>query len=294
MKSAEGEAGDPHPLSPLSPTLARRSSATSLPPAGPSRTPASYFELPKDDPPRRHHATSLTSRHSRKVSGITEADLLGVGPSQRPFRPPGQTSNKPSPPISQLALMETANETNVSAKLRPIPRRGASSGSRPWSVYVESLRREEIGVVETRFDLMTDEELDAYLGQYGQALSTPSLATPRKPPDKTVSTSPTTPRAPRGAQSVRSKGADVDDEDKSPLFPPSPPRHAAKSQVLDHPLRILSRAIRELQVAVQRLEEENDRLRAPGATSSSPVIAQKAADRVSHKLQALLTIDIHP
>ena len=119
--------------------------------------------------------------------------------------------------------------------------------------------------MEMRFDLMSDLELEIYLRHLGGASTGLSagmdMPTPRIPPNRVTSVSPTTPRAVPEVSQLGSMAQE--DENTSPLFPPSPSSRAVQSEVFDHPLRVLSRAVRELKEAIERLEEENERLRAP-------------------------------
>lgn len=286
-----------HPLSHNHhPSLARRTSPISIPsPAGPSHTQPGYFDLSKVDhrTHHRHHANTIsaTTGHIRKGTGNSEADLLGVGPSQR-MRRSGQTSSKASPAFSQTSVVEDDQEVDLNMTLRPDGFRSDSNGSKPWAVYVDSLSREEMAIVETRFDLMTDEELEEHLGRSDRpsAATSPAmeLLTPQEPPDKGPSTSPTTPKATRDNLSLWLTSTGVED-DQSPLFPPSPPSHPAKLVTRDHPLRILSRAIKELKESVQRLEEENERLRA----HRTPENGRKATDQVGSPMHVALISDFH-
>lgn len=91
-------------------------------------------------------------------------------------------------------------------------------------------------MLDTRFDDMTDEELADVLRLYD------TDATPVE-------------------------SADADDA----LFPPSPPPVTKK----EHPLRVLSRAVKELREVIGRLEDENDKLRA----GREPVVER--SDQVS-------------
>jgi hypothetical protein len=114
-------------------------------------------------------------------------------------------------------------------------------------------------VVEMRFDLMSDDELDAYMGGMGSGGGLSSgldSLTPRGTRSREPTVSPTTPMPMR--LPVAPIMATTVDE---PLFPPSPPLPPDQRDAQDHPLRILSRAVRELKEAVEQLEAENERLR---------------------------------
>ena len=289
MTTQPAEAGpsNHHPLSPRSrPALTQRSSLFTIPSSGPSGTQQGYF-----DPVTADHALSrqqlrLTrspSPHRSKLSGVGDSDLLGVAPSQRIFRRTGQNACKPSSALGHHHTRVKVEEDDAGSISRPSAvRRGDSTSSRPWSVYLDSLSQEEMAVMETRFDLMSPEDIEDYLRCWTQRLDTTStstdLLTPRVSPGNPHSTSPTTPKAVRDTRKILSlKTIERTDADQSPLFPPSPPLHVAKHGHLNHPLRILSLAVKELKEAVQRLEEENDLLRA----AESPAIDRKSVDQVS-------------
>lgn len=274
-----------HPLSPSNrpePITRRASSFTnsipgpSRPRQSPSIAQAGYFDLPKSESPKRHHAAtvSISSNLSRQ-SRAGEGDLLGIGPSQKLSKRTGRGSNKSSPATGYHSVFDESD----AGSLRPTTLRGDSSGSKPLSTFMDSLSKEEMAVVETRFDQFSDEELSGYLKLFGEPppMISPEIdtATPRVPSVKDEELSPTTPM-PRTTAKPISKGDDIDDQ---PLFPPSPPSLAVQREALDHPLRILSRAIRELKEAVERLEEENDRLRAMSVKKDT--MRRKEPDQVS-------------
>lgn len=111
---------------------------------------------------------------------------------------------------------------------------------------MDSLGRDEIALLDTRFDDMTDEEIARALEPYAGR-------EPASPPG-----------------SASSDGA---------LFPPSPPPVVQR----EHPLRILSRAVRELREVIGRLEEENERLseREVQVHQAEPVpVAKERSDQV--------------
>jgi hypothetical protein len=231
-----------HPLSPgLHPTPPRRPSSQ-----------AGYFDAPSPVPPlpetsQRHHSSSISSTHRNHRT--SDADLLGIGPSPRVLRRNIPGTMKPSPAISDQGVME---DPPLVPEPRPVPSRGSSGRSKPYSIYVNSLSREEMQIVDTRFDLMSEPELSIYLSSFSQSSRTPR---------QVISLSPTTPR-PTSVNSVSGRVREVsDDGDTSPLFPPSPPNQETRREMMDHPLRILARAVRELKEAIESLEEENEILR---------------------------------
>ena len=283
---AEAGPSNHHPLSPTSrPAFAQRSSLFTTPTSGSSSAQQGYFDLVTADhalPRQQQRPRKSPSPRRRKLSGASDSELLGVAPPHRT----GQNARKPSPaPSHHHTTGNAEEEDDAGSTFRPsAARRADSTSSKPWSVYLDSLSREEMSVVATRFDLMLPEALEEYLGRWNQRSDTTPLGTglltPRVLPGNSNSfpTSPTTPKAVRDTRDNLSlRTIERSDADQSPLFPPSPPSHVAKRGNMNHPLRILSRAVEELKEAVQRLEEENDLLRAV----ESPVTGQKSADRVS-------------
>lgn len=61
-------------------------------------------------------------------------------------------------------------------------------------------------------------------------------------------------------------------DDSGALFPPSPPPVVRR----EHPLRVLSRAVRELREVIGRLEDENARLREERQPQPQPKLKSKA------------------
>lgn len=122
---------------------------------------------------------------------------------------------------------------------------------------------------------MSDDELHEYLQNAPCAPEDPTphveLSSPVFPANGRTSSSATTKLPPSR-----------DTGDKSPLFPPSPPLLQNHAQITDHPLRVLSRAVRELREAIERLEEENLRLRM-NQIEREPS-SGKATDQVRDKL----------
>jgi hypothetical protein len=201
---------------------------------------------------------------------VSDADLLGVGPSQRLLRRTN-AALRSSPALSD----HPAIDDPIIDLLPPSP----SGASRP---AFDSLSKEDIAILDTRFDLMSDEELDIYLEHFhlGADLgaSTTDLPTPRVlrsvPPNSSSVPSPRQPSPPE----------DNSDADKSPLFPPSPPSNSTQREVLDHPLRILGRAVRELRETIKRLEVDNALLKEELAAGGGPKTTEmrtKQADEVS-------------
>ncbi|XAO21799.1 hypothetical protein I312_100555 [Cryptococcus bacillisporus CA1280] len=149
------------------------------------------------------------------------------------------------------ALLDTPRSHRPSLNGKP------STIAKPWD-HLESLSKDELSIVDTRFDLMSDDELHEYLQNV-----------PCAPEDPTPHVELSSPVFPANGQTSSSASSSATTElppsrdtgDKSPLFPPSPPLLQNNAQITDHPLRVLSRAVRELREVIERLEEENLRLR---------------------------------
>lgn len=260
-----------HPLSPGAhqpfPSLARRSTSVHLPSASaPPRDreqgqPQGYFDLSSTS--RHVHAPSISSAHGRRHAA-SDADLLGIGPSQRLSRRAGP-SNKPSPAVSDVAVLPEALSLDPAPTVPSIP-----LSPRSTLHALDSLSKDEVAILDTRFDLMSDDELRIYLEHFGA------------PPPRDSSTDLPTPKVKPGTPPKPHSPA-LMTGDKTPLFPPSPPSHATHREVVDHPLRILSRAVRELREANSRLEEENERLRLhlERERESKESLQPKQADEVS-------------
>lgn len=206
-----------HPLSPSNhPTLTRRPSPT-------PNQPPDYFTTTS--------SSSYTS-HDRRKANATDADLLGVGPSRRLAPVKGSSthpiSNSVPPPANSLPMQTTRSR-------------------RPWKIFLQSLSREELAVVDTDFDGMTEQQLRTYLRSFSTSSTPTHLPSDGVSPMESVPPTPPIPILPRAGEDA-------------PLFPPSPPGTTYR-ECVDHPLRILSRAVRELREAVEKLEEENEALR---------------------------------
>ncbi|KAK8854964.1 hypothetical protein IAR55_003704 [Kwoniella newhampshirensis] len=258
-----------HPLA--HPSLARRSSNH---PSSHQQSDTQRGSSPSIPPPHRHrpHAATVsgsrpTHRSSATNGGLSEADLLGVGPSQRHLR----RGSKTSPSLSSAAGLEDVQGHHLD---RPQSQRADSSGSRPLLSYLDSLGRDEMAIVETRFDLLSDGELSQYLESLPGPSRTRYLATDRSSSEQDQSH---TLHVEENDPSLSRVGTPP--SDKSPLFPPSPPSLPSKQDAPDHPLRVLSRAVRELREVVAKLELENERLREETRARSIP--PRKVADRMS-------------
>ncbi|OWZ43504.1 hypothetical protein C351_02880 [Cryptococcus neoformans c8] len=186
---------------------------------------------PSVPPPQRHHSGDVhplatPTRHS----------------AHRPHAATISTSRPAN------ALLDTPRS------YRPPLNRKPSTVAKPWD-HLESLTKDELSIVDTRFDLMSDDELYEYLQNIPVAPEDPTprveLSAPVFPANRQTSSS----AGPSSTAQLTPSG------DKSPLFPPSPPSLQNNAQITDHPLRVLSRAVRELREVIGKLEEENARLR---------------------------------
>jgi hypothetical protein len=225
-----------HPLSPSTrPRASRRAVPTST-------QPPSYFDSYDPATTPVHRGTDLANGNS----------LLPAGRS----RIRGSTNTASVLGDVQASISTTGGTQPLSA-------------TRPWSSFLQSLSKQELAVVETDFDSMSEEDLITFLHS-----SNPQPAAPEDlsiPPASTViSVPPPTLPAPASLQ------RDVD----QPLFPPSPPL-TTRADLVDHPLRILSRAVRELRETVEMLEAENLRLSVPTQGVGVRVKRNRQADQVS-------------
>ena len=227
-----------HPLSPSNyPTLTRRPSPS-------PNQPPDYFTAA---------SSSSYSSHDRRKANATDADLLGVGPSRR-LAPVKGSSTQPIsssvPPPANSLPMQT------------------SRSKRPWKMFLQSLSREELAVVDTDFDGMTEQQLRAYLRSFSSSSTPTDIASEDITPADSIPPTPPIPIQPRPS-------------DDAPLFPPSP-SGTTHREIVDHPLRILSRAVRELREAVEKLEEENEALRLIKEAGGVRSKRNRQADQVSH------------
>ena len=287
---------DDHPLSPALFPPPRRSASFTVSTASSSAPQTSYFDLnphnlssTREHNRGRHHAASISVVPPR-VAGkgrVSQADLLGVGPSRRPrsiVEPVNENNDDGDiSPGQEIPLSKTQSREKRSNRL-------SISSTRP--VYVDSLSKEDAAVLEMRFDMMTDEELGIYLSTLfplptsssdsgvqsrigSRTTSSESVKTPIPPQPPEDSTE--TPRAPRYRKLTKFTWSD---DDQSPLFPPSPPSDAPRGQP-DHPLRVLAKAVREMREKIESLEEENERLRNEISLGRAKKSRDKAADEVS-------------
>lgn len=239
----------------------------------------------------------LTRRISASALDVTASGIDRRRPSLSPAVPSPAIASpvvaSPSAPVSTRT-----SPTKTHATLTPRPKRpsldpdllgiGGSGGRKYSSRRVSGNTRPRVAlglegmdaddVLETRYDEMGDAELQAVLDRWavkplnlGAGVaddSSPSSSseidmdvdvheTPRsdrrRPPlEATPSPQHAHTGSPLAPKLTRSSSSN------QPLFPPSPPQ-APKSS--EHPLRVLSKAVRELMASVSRLEAENETLR---------------------------------
>ncbi|OCF41132.1 hypothetical protein I317_05046 [Kwoniella heveanensis CBS 569] len=227
---------------------------------------------------RPHAKTISTARPTRRpAGGVSEADLLGVEPSSQRTKRAGNLSTISSPTLNAHVIIDQPREAEGSGARHRSPKRADSTSSKPLVNYLDSLGREELDVVETRFDIMSKEEIHEYLSlTVGSSTAAEGLTASHSSVDNST---------PDSAASSSSRPPDRSalppgDGDKSPLFPPSPPTLPAQVETRDHPLRILSRAIREMREVIEKLEKENERLR-QAQTETNKARKRRSADRMS-------------
>ncbi|OCF75968.1 hypothetical protein I204_03265 [Kwoniella mangroviensis CBS 8886] len=267
LRSTETSRSHPLATTPSHPSLTRRTS-TGGGSGGAQLTPSILLPSGQDLSPSTHdfhpstyhrpHANTIsTARPSRRSgNGLSEAQLLGVESSRRS----GHWSNLTSPNLHHHPIVENQQISRFRS-----PKRGDSSSSRLFG-HLDSLSKEELAVVETRFDLMTDDELRQYIRQTPSSNPTPLESSTSESLDS--SRDDTAPPRPVPA-------------DHPPLFPPSPPASDPVSVPTDHPLKVLSKAIAELREVIERLEDENIKLKKENAEKSKPKTRRKSADQIS-------------
>jgi hypothetical protein len=197
-------------------------------------------------------------------------------PSLRFQRQPLLTARLPNSTSSSRLPSPVPPDVNhipPTTKQGPIPNSPAMPDKSNNSEF-KSLSRRDLEVVNARYDEMTDEELD-------QAMAVSSIS---QPFDNGASSSIVTPRpitrrldTSKSDVVLRSSAStgQTSPTGNEPLFPPSPP---SGSTVLEHPLRILSRAVRELREEVDKLRAENASLKVAVA-KSLPLAVSSATPR---------------
>lgn len=258
MLRTKSTATGEHPLSPAGTprvSLPRRVSAAEAG-LGISGVGSGYFDVQ----PRRHAASVSTTTPlgpnppspavmalttAAHASGVLltpgrrapsyDADLLGLSGVAGPSRP-RRSSEK-----AERALF--GDEDDHTPRRPAANRRGPlPSGGWGWAGYLNCLSRDEVDVLDTPYDTMSDTDLEAALRPFAETEDGKRKSSTRNG----VSTTPTA----------------------TPLFPPSPPGTAAPRA--EHPLRVLSRVVRELREVISQLEDENARLRATDSATGSP------------------------
>ncbi|RXK40181.1 hypothetical protein M231_02455 [Tremella mesenterica] len=268
LASVHSSSSAEHPLSSALHPSARRTSSYSLLAPHPHDS-SSHF--------RRPHAATISA--PRRKTQHAEAELLGLEASH--LRESKTTLSSPAT-VAQ-AIME-AEHLNIT--------RSSSTNSR---TLFSSLSKEELVIVNKRFDLMSDLELSEYLSLFGSSQSSTQPSASHSPHPLLDPASLTPQNSSQSTPSLI-----IDDQDSQiPLFPPSPPGHV-KPEIADHPLRVLSRAIRELQEEIARLEEDNQALRLahphPVKTADQLSIHDGIADALSSSLapDSLLNAPVPP
>lgn len=253
LRETSGPTSQPdHPLSPAShpvhPAL-RRGISSSAPP--------DYFDIDNGSTLRTSGSGSRNSVSGRRSTNATEADLLGVGPSRKLAK--GTTDKVPDNGRGSIA--------NGAALERTRSRRS-------WKVFLQSLSKEELAIIETDFDGMPEDQLQAYLSSFNPNSSSSTHVHLTAGDDTEAQAEPVnnSPPIPPRLPS--------DTNLEPPLFPPSPPP-GTQLELVDHPLRILSRAVRELREVVESLEDENEKLRLLKEAGGVRGKRDRRADQVS-------------
>lgn len=250
-----------HPLSPAShpvhPALKRGISSSAPPP--------DYFDVDNESSTRASASASRNSISGRRSTNATttEADLLGVGPSRR---------------LGKITTAKASDDGNgITANGFVMER---SKSRRSWKVFLQSLSKEELAIIETDFDSMPDNQLQAYLSSFDPSpkdSSNMSNDHHNESDSQMEAINIAQAQAQAQAQAPTIPG---DTELEPPLFPPSPPGETQR-ELVDHPLRILSRAVRELREVVENLEDENEKLRLLKEVGGVRGKRDRRADQVS-------------
>ncbi|GMK58448.1 hypothetical protein CspeluHIS016_0504800 [Cutaneotrichosporon spelunceum] len=180
--------------------------------SGPARTTSAAIAISDSVSPSSPGLERVTTAGSFNAP---DADLLGIGPSR--------------PAVN-------------GRRMRDSPARTRSFHA------LDSLARDEITLLDTRFEDMPETDLACFLAPYE-----------------------------KGWEAYRPQ----EEEGEERLFPPSPP-----ATQRDHPVQVLSRAVRELREVVARLEQENARLRGEERRASD---TQRIHDSLADALSTSLT-----
>ncbi|WRT68185.1 uncharacterized protein IL334_005160 [Kwoniella shivajii] len=227
---------------------------------------------------RRPHANTIsTTRPSRRsIAGLNEVDLLGGGSSHRIGKQSGQLSNLSSPTLGKDPILEEVGIRNKQGRYSSPIRDNASTSKLVG--YLDSLNKEELSIVDTRFDLMSDEELNRYVSLAVSAHTNP-LITSIDCTDQSPAEDTSEDAAPLESPSMRRPSSSQSAQ--NPLFPPSPPPQQPILNVSEHPLRVLSKAVAELREVVEKLNEENERLREETLPMKRVKSRRKSVDQMS-------------
>lgn len=275
--------GDPLSLSPGGPSLTRRISASAL-----DVTAAGIF----DAIPRRPSLSPATTSPAI-ASPIVASPSAPVSAKTSPTKSHAALTPRPKRPSLDPDLLGI----DSSGGRAPSSRR-VSSGKKPKTALgIKGLDVND-DVLEARYDEMTDTELQAILDRWtvkpldlngnsrapsngnddDQSVSADNECDPHATPCR--GKRPTSKEAPQLQQqqdaSSRLALRLSRSSSAQPLFPPSPPQAPESSE---HPLRVLSKAVRGLMASVSRLEAENEALRDTIAEQATQIsrLAQAAA-----------------
>lgn len=203
---------------------------------------------------------SRNSISGRRSTNATEADLLGVGPSR-----------KLGKSITGTVGEEARSGAGYGTSLE------STRSRRSWKVFLQSLSKEELAIIETDFESMPDDQLQNYLTFFDtRTRDTTSQLGIENAGDESQA-------QPINVTHKASPRIPVETDIEPPLFPPSPPGEAAQ-ELVDHPLRILSRVVRELREVVESLEYENEKLRLLKEAGGVRGKRDRRADQVSMSL----------
>ncbi|CAK9779640.1 TBC-domain-containing protein [Cutaneotrichosporon oleaginosum] len=221
------------------------SEATPRPATTTSSPSRPHLLIPDDHPlaAGRRGTRSASDAGGRRARASAPATGISSGDSHLSPASPGlervTTGGNFNAPDADLLGIGPSRPSNKRERVRDSPARARSFHA------LDSLARDELALLDTRFEDMPESELATFLSPYE-----------------------------RGWEAYREQ-----EEAEERLFPPSPP-----ARQRDHPVKVLSRAVRELREVVARLEDENARLRGEERSADSQRIHDSLADALSTSL----------
>jgi hypothetical protein len=239
--------------------------------------------MQSDHPLSPHSLPILHGSNPRRSPSLFAVPLPEEAVSSSYF---GASSSRGRPELDAGPLGEGSSRTS--------PRKDGA-GKEGQGYGLESLGRDEAEVAKRRYDLMDDEQIREVLIQWERLeLGEGGRSDKGVPADQTNGTSSAVP-IPKPIATASGESANRAEilanvegsSPPSPLFPPSPPSRdighshpqADGTGRIDHPLRVLARAVLELQDTVERLRKENEALRGEIAMGGRTIRGRNGASR---------------